>query len=458
MSEPSLVRRLAFLQQALAAVLIVLFAGCTIWISTSTLKRQESTFLHDAALQMAGSITHELREEGDLGRAARSAFAAAPVGVHIRVLDAAGREILSAPAGDRSSSKDWRETRIPIVGGGWLVASSSTEPRRRAVWALTLALTVTAVPLLIAVTASSRTLARRALRPLSRIASQAERTTADGWGERFGSAADPAEVVSLARAFDRLLVRLHESIRAERHFTQDAAHELRTPLTVLSGEIEYAMQDESLAPPVRDGLDRARQQARAMSDLVEALLLLRRLEPGLNGHVDLQQPVNLSDLVQDVVLEFRIANQERKADFDLAAEDEVLVAGHSTLLASAIRNLLSNAFKFTSAGQKVRVHVLNVDGRGTVLVEDGGSGVTSEDQERVFDPFFRSAEARAGRDGFGLGLPILRRVARAHGGDVLLTPSPLGGSRFTLSLPTWAPAGGPRRRAVQAPLTPGAEN
>ncbi len=438
MRAPSLVRRLALLQQSLAAVLILLFAGCSIWLSSGTLERQESSFLLEAASQMGRSITHELGEEGDLRVAAQSALADAPVGVHIRVLDRAGHEVLSAPPVDRSPGKEWREARVALEGGGWLVASMPEEPRRRAVWALALALAVTAVPLFIAVTALSRTLARRALGPLSRIASQAERTTADGTGDRFTNAADPVEVATLAGAFDHLLSRLHESIRAERHFTQDAAHELRTPLTALCGEIEYAMQDPSLGLRVRDGLERARQQARAMSDLVEALLLLRRLEPGANGHEGAHQPVNLSDLVRDVVEEFRAMKQGRASDLEVTAEDEVLVSGHSTLLASAIRNLLSNAFKFTSAGQGVRVRVFSHAGQGTVVVEDGGLGVAPSDQERVFDPFFRSAEARASHDGFGLGLPILRRVARAHGGDVRLTSSPLGGARFELSLPGWS--------------------
>jgi two-component system OmpR family sensor kinase len=76
-----------------------------------------------------------------------------------------------------------------------------------------------------------------------------------------------------------------------------------------------------------------------------------------------------------------------------------------------------------------------------VVVEDGGRGIAAEDRDRIFDPFFRGAEARASHDGFGLGLPILRRVARAHGGDVAVSASALGGARFELRLPGWMPRG-----------------
>ena len=115
------------------------------------------------------------------------------------------------------------------------------------------------------------------------------------------------------------------------------------------------------------------------------------------------------------------------------------MAGHAMLIAAAVRNLLSNAFKFTHAGQRILVSISSIDGWRSVIVEDGGRGIPSSDRERVFDPFFRSGEARGNFDGVGLGLPILRRVARAHGGDVSLGESPLGGSRFELSLPAWSP-------------------
>src|SRR5439155_1120515 len=148
---------------------------------------------------------------------------------------------------------------------------------------------------LVLLSGSSSVIARPALRPPSRITSQPENTPWDAQARRFGSAGDPAEIGALAGSFDRLLERLDEILRAERNFTQDAAHELRTPLTVLCGEIEYAVQDPSMPPHIRDGLDRALQQARAMSDLVEALLLLLQgPDPEPKARGELAQPCNLS--------------------------------------------------------------------------------------------------------------------------------------------------------------------
>jgi len=440
-STRSLVFRLALHQQWLAGALIVVFSGSAIWLSARTLERQETAFLSNTTAQMVTSLEREWAEDSDLRRAAQAALEeSATPGVQIDVLDAQGARVASTASGTpRSGLPGTRETRVRLARGAWVVASISTRPRREAIAALSVALLLAAVPLFIAVIAVSRAVAGRALRPLSRMAAQAEQAIARGVVRPLGRPTDPAEVAALADSFNRLLARLDELLRAEQHFTQDAAHELRTPLTVLSGELEYALSDAALPPGSRPGLERAAEQARAMSELVEALLFLRRTDPGTPEARTELAPVNLSDLVRDVARDLLGRSPDRARDVSVTAEDEVLVTGHATLLASALRNLLANALKFTSPGQAVSANVTASGGACRVVVEDGGRGIAAEDRDRIFDPFFRGAEARASHDGFGLGLPILRRVARAHGGDVAVSASALGGARFELCLPGWAP-------------------
>ncbi len=459
MTARSLVFRLALVQQLLAGALILVFSGSAIWLSARTLERQESAFLSNTAARMAQSLEREWNEDANLGRAAQAAVEEGAIpGVQIDVLDAAGRRVASTAAGaDRGRRPDTRAMRVHVPRGAWIVASISTRPRRGALTALGLALLFAALPLFVAVVALSRAVARRALRPLSRMAIQAELALARGVVRPLGRPADPSEVAALAASFNRLLSRLDEMLRAEQHFTQDAAHELRTPLTVLSGELEYALADTSLGARQRQGLERAAQQARAMSELVEALLFLRRTDPPAAEERADFAPVNLSDLVRDIARDLLEGLPGRASDVSIAAEDEVLVAGHATLLASALRNLLSNALKFTEPGQPVRVAVEACGETSRVVVEDGGPGIPPGDRERIFDPFFRGGEARARHQGFGLGLPILRRVARAHDGEVRVTTSALGGARFELHLPAWAPRetagrGAKGSRSVQEPL------
>src|SRR5262249_12393431 len=137
----------------------------------------------------------------------------------------------------------------------------------------------------------------------------------------------------------------------------------------------------------------------------------------------------------------RSAEPARGSDLLLEVEDGVQVGGQASLVAAAVRNLVNNAFRFTAPGQPVAVRV-SVDGaEASLVVEDGGPGVPPEDVERIFDSFYRSPEARAAGPGFGLGLPLLKRIAHAHGGEVLVGPSNLGGARFQLKLPAWVGQG-----------------
>ena len=440
MTARSLAQRLGLLQPLLAAALIVSFAGSAIWISARTLERQEKAFLDNAALRLAESLQQEWTEEHDLKRAAAAALAeSAPPGVHVDVLDEQGRTVASTGTRTDRVLPDVREARRHVAAGAWILVSISTRARRDAVRALSLALLVAAVPLVLVASVAGRWLARRALRPLSRMAAQAERIPASGQVGPLGCPGDPAEVAALAGSFDRLVERLNDMVRAERHFAEDAAHELRTPLTVISGEIEFALSQPELGEREREGLQRASAQARAMTDLVEALLFLRHADNGREGDPADVSPVNLADLARDTVRALLQQHPGRAGDIVTDAEDEVLVAGQPVLLAAALRNMVSNALKFTRPGQAIRVLVKSCGDASEVVVEDAGPGVAPADRGSIFDPFYRGAEARASQEGFGLGLPILRRVARAHGGDVAVTSSGLGGARFELSLPAWMP-------------------
>ncbi len=437
----SLVFRLAALQQVLAAALILVFAASTVGLAARTLERQEEEFLSDTATRMAADLSHELGEGKQILAVATEAVEQdAPPGVRVEVLDADGHRVAWNGRG-RSWEREQTLTRRAAIGvRGWVVVTAANRTLRSAISALVLSLAFAAVPLFVLVTVLSRSFASRALRPLSRMAEQADEATQRGDLRPVGGSTDPREIAQLAEAFNRLLARVQGMLASERAFAQDAAHELRTPLTVISGELERAVADPALPPRQRESLSRAWEQARGMSELVEALLLLRGSEAAAAAAGEPSLPVNLGDVLRDAVREQCAHSPERAHDVEVRADDEVLVAGHATLLASAVRNLLSNACKFSSPGQPVHASAAIEGDHAVLFVEDAGPGIPETDLDRVFDPFYRGAEARAASHGFGLGLAMLRRVARAHGGEVTASASGLGGARFELTLPRWKPA------------------
>jgi len=440
----SLESRLTLQQQALAVLVIAAFAVSAMWITGATLSREETQTLRNAATSIAASLDLEFAEEHDLEKSIQAVLREEAVeGLRITIMDSQGRLLATSPARRAAEAAIQREeihqAHMEAKCGAWVEVAMSDRLRKASLAALARALLIAALPLLLLTFALSRWTVRRALHPLQEMTERAGAISMDAGTQSLGGAGGLAELEHLRVAFDRLLGRLNEQLRAERQFASDASHELRTPLTVMSGEIELARLQSSLDAKASESLDRVAEQVRAMRELVEALMLLRRSSEVPLTVRQAFEAVDLSDVVETAVREVGVRHPERRADIDVRADLDVMVSGHPVLLVAGVRNLLDNAIKFTSREVKVRVTVAQDDQSASVCVEDGGRGIDASDRERIFDPFFRGTEARAHSTGFGLGLPILRRVARAHGGDVAVGRSPLGGAQITLQLPRWHP-------------------
>lgn len=238
----------------------------------------------------------------------------------------------------------------------------------------------------------------------------------------------PAEIRPMVDELNSLLGRVRQSFEAQQHFVADAAHELRSPLTALKLQVQALQragdeQGRTLAQTrLAAGIDRA-------SHLVEQLLLLARQETAPAA----LEPVALEPLLRQLMGEQVALAQARQIDLGLLRADAVQVPGRADALAVALRNLLDNAIKYTPPGGKVDVMLLD-EGQGQVRLrlEDSGPGIPAAERERVFDRFYRSAEAQAAT-GSGLGLAIVKAIAERHGARLLLDRSEaLGGLRVDL--------------------------
>lgn len=456
MKSHSLVGRITLLQQLVAVLIVLSFAALALAVTHEVLVRQEDQVLIASAQRLAAIFDKEFSEEREPLFAAKLAALnvideTAPGDVQVAIMDSSGRllaatvpravsganaapiAVFSLIYGKAPASRASARTSVGVM----IVTSMSSENRRRSMAALSLALTVVAIPLLLIALAVNRCMIRRALWPVVDMSNRARAAIEEQCSSGLGKPSGLSEMDGLRDAITELLRHREELLEAERRFTADAAHELRTPLTVLSGEVELALSNPDSGEGQRANLLRASEQIRGMEDLVESLLLLRRTVIKDRGPTGNFEPVNLSDIVREVTDEAILRAQPRKKDVLLEAPDEVLVRGIPTLLYAAVRNLVDNALKFTAQGEPVRI-VVRGSACATVVVEDGGRGLKENERERVFDAFFRGAEARADKAGFGLGLPILRQVIIVHGGNVAADRSVLGGARFTVTLPLWS--------------------
>ncbi|MGV9556334.1 HAMP domain-containing sensor histidine kinase [Streptomyces sp. NPDC003401] len=220
------------------------------------------------------------------------------------------------------------------------------------------------------------------------------------------------EVGRLGRAFDRMLGRLAQSEEDQRRLVQDAGHELRTPLTSLRTNISLLRRIDELPPATRDELVAdLGQEARELTDLVNELVDLAA------GQSDTEPPqrIDLADLAEDVA---GLARRRTGRRIVVRAAGDTTTDGRPGMLQRALSNLVENAAKFDREGRgPIEITVTGPARHGPVRVEvlDRGPGITETDLTRVFDRFYRAADARS-LPGSGLGLSIVREVALAHGG------------------------------------------
>lgn len=235
-------------------------------------------------------------------------------------------------------------------------------------------------------------------------------------------------------AANRELVRLNEK---KSEFLRIASHDLRNSLTVISGYAEYATNSKRSRPggQVRHCLDMIRDRTQWMTNLIDDLLDVEKIE---SGEVALRrEPVDLASLVERVGQSFLLVAQQ--GDLTLAWTVPAGIApfvGDEDRLMEVLNNLVGNAIKFTPAGGRVEVQVMERGEEVVVEVSDTGLGISEEDQAHLFQQFFRSADARQrGISGSGLGLPIARVIVEQHGGQIYCRSELGEGSTFGFSLP-----------------------
>jgi two-component system OmpR family sensor kinase len=230
----------------------------------------------------------------------------------------------------------------------------------------------------------------------------------------------PDEIAPLSAALNQLLARLSHAIDTQRAFVADAAHALRTPLAALQLQAQLVERADDGA--ARDqAIGKLRQGLERLTHLVTQLLTLARQEPG--AALPAHEPVALDQLAASVVADMAQAALDRDIDLGLesgADPSPAVVRGDAEALRILLTNLVDNALSYIPAGGRIDVAVRrSADGRAVELVvSDNGPGIPAEERARVFDRFYRLADAPTG--GSGLGLAIVAEIAQSHGARVLL--------------------------------------
>jgi two-component system, OmpR family, heavy metal sensor histidine kinase CusS len=278
-------------------------------------------------------------------------------------------------------------------------------------------------------------IARRGLAPIRRMADAVAGIGSTTLHARLPSDEVPAELASLAAAFDAMLGRLQDGFTRLSQFSSDIAHELRTPLNNVSGLIELTLSKADRPPHEREELmTLALTECGRLAKLIDSLLFLARSE---NPQTQLRrQSLNLREELESLQEFYEPSATEAGISLVVDAPSEPRASLDRILLQRAVANLVENAIVHTPAGGTITLNAEHRNGMTILSVTDTGSGIPPEHFPRIFDRFHRVDASRSKHTGgLGLGLAIVRSIALMHGGEAKVSPRPGGGTQFTLLLP-----------------------
>lgn len=277
-------------------------------------------------------------------------------------------------------------------------------------------------------------LVRRGLIPLRDFGALIQGIGMDSLDQRVNAQHWPTELQPLAESFDRLLIRLQKDIDQMTRFSGDLAHELRTPITNLRVEMEVLLENSRTIQEYRTGLENGLGELERLSNLVERILWLSRVE---HPHFSVNWKTFAVRPLVDKLLDFYTMLAEEKR-ITVRVRGELTLNADPQLIEQAIGNLLSNAIKYTPPNGQVEVSLYLHEAPlaqtvAVISVSDTGYGIEPEHFAHIFDRFYRGDRSRSQLiPGDGLGLAIVKSIMEIHQGDIDVQSKPGQGSCFSL--------------------------
>lgn len=276
--------------------------------------------------------------------------------------------------------------------------------------------------------------AGQALRPISNIMQKVAKITFVNLHERLEGGGNKDELSQLAATFNSMLDRIESSLAMQRNFVANASHELRTPLTAMQGQLEVLLLKKRDLEAYKTGVQSVLEDIRRLTHISNRLLMLAQADSAYTAR--LFSPVSLVDVLwqSQAAIQARSSTALVHITIDDGIEDaeDLIVQGNEQLLVTVFQNLLDNGVKY-SAAHEVFADVKVRDGGIEVKVRDHGIGIPKEEIEQIFQPFYRSSNAQQ-ITGHGIGLSLVERIVRLHGGKVAVHSLLGEGTVFTVFL------------------------
>lgn len=327
----------------------------------------------------------------------------------------------------------WHAARVAAGDTSGFVAADLAAMRAELALVLRRTLLIM-VPLVLTLTGlSAWLLATFTTRPINQLREAMKLMTPHSLDQRLSELGADYEFQELIIAYNTMLMRLEASFKQASRFSANAAHELKTPLTILQGRIEQSMRTTTDQPQTQQLLSGLLDEVSHLSAITRKLLLLAQADAGrLALNV---QPIDWSELLTALLTDAQLLIEQQRLTSDILPG--LRCSGDAVLLRQLSNNLLSNAIRYCPADGWVRVTARASGGGIETLFCNSCLPIPPVQRQRFFDRFYRGDTVRQlGIEGSGLGLSLAREIARAHGGDLTLSPSAANVVELRLWLPT----------------------
>lgn len=332
-------------------------------------------------------------------------------------------KLINPETGERQTHRA-RGTLLRFPGGYMLLVARDTEEENALIARISRAVWIAAALVLALGLISGALISRRFANRLDALNDVARDVMAGDLHRRAPRNHSGDELDELAANFNAMLSRIEQLMAATRHAGDSIAHDLRSPLTRMRNRLEAQVRTLEKLPDQKAGavLQHTLEDAEGLLETFNVVLRIARLEAGEQRQsFDRLDP---SSLLYDLAEMFEPAADDKGLDFEVQAEDGLVIRADKGLLAQAISNLLDNALKYTPKGGAVALRLRRQrDGRIAISVTDTGPGVLPGKRDSIFERFVRLEESRS-MPGSGLGLSLVRAVAKTHGAELVVSDGP----------------------------------
>jgi len=405
-------------------------------------------------LKPIGKFIQVLDESGNIGRRSENLKnVQLPIGLN--ALKNASKGLITFETNRSIANTPLRIITFPVVENNHVTKivqiASSLEEVEDALNTLFIILIITVPLALMVASLGGQFLAHQALKPVDDITQTARMITSQNLNQRIIPPKVKDEISRLIETFNGMISRLDQSFQQIKQFSSDASHELKTPLTILKGEVEVMLRKERTQREYQQTLKSNLEEINRMSQIVEDLLLLSRAD---TGQIELNRgDINLTEILSEVVAQMDMLARSKGLNLSTSNNHrEIHIFGDALRIREMLINLIDNGIKYTEEGGSVHIILKNgfppagrypSDGLEKererfveIIVSDTGIGISKEDQQKIFDRFFRVDKARSREQGgSGLGLSICKWIVEAHQGEIEVESELGKGSSFIVKLP-----------------------